>query len=248
MQFVRSTLYDIAFVAWTLLLGLSMPILWLCGSPSRTVRAVARLWVGGMVVGLKYIVGLVHVERGRENIPSEPCLIVANHQSPWETYVLTRLFPDASFVAKHEVGRIPIVGWFLKRYPMILIDRESGPSALRRMITQGRAAIAEGRSIIVFPEGTRMSVRDRVAFKRGVEFLYSELKRPVLPVALNSGVLWGPDRWFRYAGTVTVSYLPLIEPGLSRNAFRDRAEAVIQAEKDRLVSELDCEDWIEALG
>jgi 1-acyl-sn-glycerol-3-phosphate acyltransferase len=248
MQFVRSKLYDIAFVAWTLLLGLSMPILWLCGSPSRTVRAVAHLWVGGMIVGLKYIVGLVHVERGRENIPSEPCLIIANHQSPWETYVLSRLFPDASVVAKHELGRIPIVGWFLKRYPMILIDRESGPSAFRRMIAQGRAAIAEGRSIIVFPEGTRKSVRDRVVFRRGVEFLYSELKRPVLPVALNSGVLWGPDRWFRYAGTVTVSYLPLIEPGLSRNAFRDRAQAVIQAEKDRLASELDCEDWIEALG
>jgi len=248
MQFIRSKLYDIAFVAWTLLLGLTVPVLWLCGSPSRVVRAVAHLWVGGMIVGLKYIVGLVHVERGREKVPSEPCLIIANHQSPWETYVLSRLFPDASVVAKYELGQIPIVGWFLKRYPMILIDRESGPSAFRRMIAEGRKTIAEGRSIIVFPEGTRKSVHDRVEFKRGVEFLYSELNRPVLPVALNSGVLWGPDRWFRYAGTVTISYLPLIAPGLSRKEFRDRAQAVIQAEKDRLLGELDCAEWIDALG
>lgn len=248
MQYVRSKLYDLAFVMWTVIVGSSLPILWLCGAPSRHVRAVAHVWVGGIIVGLKYIVGLVHAERGRENIPREPCLIVANHQSPWETYALSILFPDASIVTKREAGQIPLVGWFLKKYPMIIIDRESSTGAFRRMIAEGRKTIAEGRSVIVFPEGTRKSVHDRVAFRRGVEFLYSELRRPVLPIAVNSGVLWGPDRWFRYAGVVTVSYLPVIEPGLPREEFRRRAESVIQAEKDRLVGNLDCADWIDAMG
>jgi 1-acyl-sn-glycerol-3-phosphate acyltransferase len=248
MQFIRSKLYEIAFVAWTVLLAPTVPILMLCGSPSRWVRGVAHLWVSGMIFGWKWIVGLRHVERGRENIPAEPCLIVANHQSPWETYVLSRFFPDASIIAKRELAVIPVVGWFLQRYPMILIDRESGPSAFRRMIAAARQTFDEGRSVIVFPEGTRKSVHDRVDFRRGVEFLYSELKRPVLPVAVNSGTLWGPDRWFRYAGTITLSYLPPIAPGLSRNEFRDCAQAVIQTEKDRLVAELESEDWLDAVG
>jgi 1-acyl-sn-glycerol-3-phosphate acyltransferase len=248
MQYLRSKLYDVLFVLWTAIVGVTLPFLWMFRAPSRTVRMVSHLWVRGMRLGLRTIVGLDYVERGRENIPAEPCIIVANHQSPWETYIFTLLFPDASIVTKYEAGQIPVVGWFLKRYPMILIDRGSGPSAFRKMIEEGRKTIAEGRSVIVFPEGTRKSVHDRIAFKRGFEFLYSELGRPVLPVAVNSGAFWGPDRWFRYAGTITVSYLPVVEPGLSRNEFHRRSEAVIQAEKDRLLAELGADEWIEALG
>ncbi len=237
MQYIRSKAFDLFAVVWTLLFAPSWLVLWLAGSPSSAIRKMAQTWIGGILLGLRSIVGLTHVERGRENIPKEPCILAANHQSMWETLALCHLFPDAAFVAKQEVSRIPIVGWHVKHYPMILIERAAGPSALRKTVAESRAALAAGRSIIIFPEGTRRRLADPVLFKRGIEFLYSELQVPVLPVALNSGAFWGPDRSFKHEGMITVSYLPPIMPGLSREAFRTRAESMLQAEKERLLAD-----------
>lgn len=237
MQFLRSKGFDLFLGLWTALVALAVPALWLFGAPARQVRAVARFWMRGVGFGLRAIVGLDYRQRGRENIPAEACLIIANHQSPWETLLLALVFPEASLVAKAELARIPVFGWFLMRYPMILIDRASGTSALRKMVTQSRAALDEGRHVIVFPEGTRKHLADPVKFRRGIELLYVELGRPVLPLALNSGVFWGPDQPVRRRGTITLSYLPPIQPGLSRQDFMQRAEAVLQTEKERLLAE-----------
>ena len=238
MQYIRSKAFDLFAVVWTLLFAPSWPILWMAGSPSRAIRKVARVWIGGFLLGLRYIVGLSHVERGRENIPDGPCIVAANHQSMWETLALCRLFPDAAFVAKQEISRIPVVGWHVKHYPMILIEREAGPSALRKTVAESRAALAAGRSIVIFPEGTRRRIADPVTFRRGIELLYSELQVPVLPVALNSGAFWSSDRSFKNKGVITVSYLPPIMPGLPREEFKARAESMLQAEKERLLAEV----------
>jgi len=248
MQYLRSKFFDVFVALWTILLCPSLPLLWLLGSPTRYLRLVSQIWVKGILVGLWYIVGLRHAERGVENIPREPCIIVANHQSPWETFALAAKFPDAAFVAKQELARIPIVGWFITNYPMILIARDGGPSAMRKFIVASRAALAEKRPIIIFPEGTRKSVAEKVEFKRGVEFLYADLQTPVLPVAVNSGVFWGPDRSLKYNGVITISYLPVIMPGLGRDKFKQVAESSIHAEKERLVNELDIGPWIWAIG
>src|ERR1035437_536938 len=181
MQLLRSIAFDVFLGVWTVLAALPVPVLWLLGTPPPRVRAAARFWMRGVMFGLRWIVGLDYAERGRTNIPQEPCLVIANHQSPWETLVLALIFPDASLVAKQELVRIPIFGWFLKKYPMILIDRASGPRAIRKMVSQTRAALAEGRHVIVFPEGTRKRLADPVRFRRGIELLYSELGLPVLP-------------------------------------------------------------------
>ena len=97
---------------------------------------------------------------------------------------------------------------------MIMVDRGGGGSAIRQLVADGRAVLADGRSIIIFPEGTRKTVSERVAFKRGTEVLYSELGAPVLPIALNSGVFWTRDG-SKCPGPITLSFLPPILPGLS---------------------------------
>ena len=166
-----------------------------------------------------------------------PCIIVANHQSAWETLALAAIFPDASFVAKQETASIPIVGWFLKNYPMIMVDRGASANAIRQLVVDSRAVLAEGRSIIIFPEGTRKSISERVVFKRGAEVLYSELDRPVLPIAFNSGLFWSRTSAMKCQGTITLSYLPPIWPGLSGEEFRQKAQALLEMERDRLVRE-----------
>lgn len=233
MQRLRSKLFDISLAVWTGLFTPALAILWLCGSPERGVRVMSRLWARGVLIGLNWLVGLTYAERGRHNIPGEPCLIVANHQSTWETLAFLILFPDVAIVAKQELLTIPVFSWFLRKSPMILIDRESGPKAVRKMVDESRAAIAQGRSVLIFPEGTRKSVSEPIAFKRGVELLYAKLDRPVLPVALNSGHFWGPGQRFKRGGTVAVTYLAPIPPGLSGSQFTRKAEQLLEAERSQ---------------
>jgi 1-acyl-sn-glycerol-3-phosphate acyltransferase len=247
MQLIRSKAFDAFVAAWTLIMSPSCIVLWLCGTPRHALRAVSQFWAKGILWGLSHIVGLRHVERGRENIPNEPCLIIANHQSAWETVALAVLFPATSFVAKQETARIPIVGWFLKNYPMIMVDRGGGGNAIRQLIADSRAVLAEGRSVIIFPEGTRKSTSERVVFKRGAEVLYAELNTPILPIALNSGVFWTRDG-SKCRGTITLSYLPPILPGLSGEEFREKAQALLEMERDRLVRESAARPALETVG
>ncbi|QRM28490.1 1-acyl-sn-glycerol-3-phosphate acyltransferase [Microvirga sp. VF16] len=231
MQRARSILFDILLTVWTGLFAPALAVLWLLGSPERGVRMTSRLWARGILVSLKWLVGLTYAERGRSNIPDEPCLIIANHQSTWETLAFLILVPNVAIVAKQELLTIPVVSWFLRKSPMILIDREGGSKAIRKMIDESRAALAEGRSVLIFPEGTRKSVSQPVEFKRGVELLYTRLDRKVLPVALNSGLFWGPDRDYKRAGTISISYLDPIEPGLSGREFIRKAEHLLEIER-----------------
>lgn len=237
MQYLRSKSFDILAVLWTLLLSPSLPILWSVNASSKYVRAVSQFWANGLMFLLRTVVNLKYVERGRENIPEGPCIVICNHQSLWETIALSTIFPEASFVAKIEILRIPIVGWFLTKYPMIMLDRSAGPSSVRKLLAASAKTISDGRKIVIFPQGTRCDVNEPVKFKRGVTALYAHLGVPALPVALNSGVFWPGDRLMRYAGTITVSYLPRIEPGLNSNEFRVLAETMISDEAMKLVKE-----------
>ena len=190
MAHARSFLFAVYWAAWTTLFLVPLVIFLLSGSPQRPIRRATRLWARGILAGLRGIVGLRYVEEGRQHLPAEPCLIVANHQSTWETLAFLVLVPDVAIVAKRELLSIPVVGWFLRRSPMIIIDRGNGTQALRTMIDEGRAAVAAGRSVLIFPEGTRGGIAAPLRFKRGVELLYGRLGLPVVPVAVNSGLFW----------------------------------------------------------
>lgn len=263
LQYLRSKLFDAFAILWTALLSPSLPILWLLGSSSHYIRLVSQFWVSGLLFGLDHIVRLRYIERGRRNIPNEACIIIANHQSTFETLVLSHLFPNASFVSKKENARIPAVGWYLKNYPMIMINRNAGNDSIQKIIQEARPILAEGRPIIFFPEGTRKNIHTPIIFKQGIKTAYRILNRPVLPIALNSGVYWPPSKKYRRktkgpyltiigsylsiitsyltnyvcSGTVIISYLPPIMPGLSEIEFTQQAQSVLQQTKEKLVSE-----------
>ncbi|GEO86492.1 MULTISPECIES: lysophospholipid acyltransferase family protein [Alphaproteobacteria] len=232
---LKSHLFDALFAVWTALFALGVPVFWLVGSPGKAIRAATRVWVRGVLFALKHVARLDYVETGRDLIPAEPCLIVCNHQSTWETIAFLVLFPDVAIVAKQELLRIPIVSWYLRKSPMIIIDRETGSKALKIMLNQSCEALVGGRSVLLFPEGTRMKELEPIQFKRGVELLYAKLGVPVLPVVVNSGKYWGPGRSGKRSGTITVSYLPPIPPGMPAELFVRKAEAQMEAERSRLI-------------
>ncbi|MET0868470.1 MAG: lysophospholipid acyltransferase family protein, partial [Pseudorhodoplanes sp.] len=182
MHYVRSILFDAAVVILTLVVAMSVPFLWLFKASSATVRAVSQVWANGILVLMKYVVGLDYTVSGRENVPDGPCIIACNHQSLWETAALCVIFPDASIVAKQELRKLPLVGWFLEHYPMILVDRSAGRQALRQMVDEARRAVGEGRKVLLFPQGTRQAIDQPMTFQSaGISALYTNLDVSVVP-------------------------------------------------------------------
>ncbi|MBS7539251.1 lysophospholipid acyltransferase family protein [Ancylobacter lacus] len=235
MQKLRSAAFVVFLVLWTLLLAATLPWLAWRRNPAQ-VRRVSRLWAGGILKGLRVLGGLGYREIGGANRPAGPALYVSNHQSAWETIAFAVLVPDVAVVLKEELYRIPVFGWFLRRSPMIDIDRAGGATAMKKMFREAREALAAGRSLLIFPEGTRRAVTERADFHRGVLLLYKALRVPVVPVAVNAGLYWPARRFSVRAGEITVSYLPPLPPGLPDEAFMTAIATLIYDERDRLVA------------
>ncbi len=235
MTYLRSKLFDLVFVLWTLILGiLTWPLLLATGTPAR-VRAFSRLWSWGIVAGLRHICSLTHREQGLEHKHADgPVIYACNHQSSWETLVLTKIIPDLAVVLKEALYGYPILGWYLKRSPMVAVDRDAGSKAMKQLLSGAKVALEDGRSILIFPEGTRQSLDAKEPYNRGIALLYKHLKLPVVPMAMNSGLYWSKSGFNKRAGEITVSYLPAIPPGLSTDEFMERLETEIRTEQAKL--------------
>ena len=200
------------------------------------VHAKTELWL------LKHIVGLDFEVRGLDKLPEPPFLVASKHQSAWETFALIPLFRDPALLMKRELFWIPLHGWFSHKFEMIPVDRDAGPSALRRMLQAARKRIKDGREIIIFPEGTRRPPGADPAYKTGIVLLYNALTVPCVPVALNSGLFWPRRQWTRKPGTVVVEILDPIPPGLPRPEFLSRLENAIETASDGLLAEAQSTD------
>jgi 1-acyl-sn-glycerol-3-phosphate acyltransferase len=243
LHYLRSILFCAMVVILTVVLSLTVPFMALFNASSPTVRAVSQVWARGIMWLFRFVLGLDYREIGRANVPDGPCIIACNHQSLWETAALSMIFPDASIVAKKELGRAPIVGWFLRRYPMILVDRAAGRQALKLMVEEAQRAVAEGRKVLLFPQGTRQAIGEPLVFQAaGISALYTSLDVPVVPAACNSGLFWGKKTLMIHSGTVTLSYLPPIAPGLNRKEFQPMLERMITKESERLAGEAGARD------
>ncbi|MCW5734792.1 MAG: 1-acyl-sn-glycerol-3-phosphate acyltransferase [Enhydrobacter sp.] len=203
-------------------------------APRPVVVAWARAWIVFVLWWLRITCGLTHRVVGLENLPAGPVIIACKHQSTWETLAFTLLFSNVAIVLKRELLWIPIVGWAMARAGNIAVARGDGASALRGLVKQARQAIAEGRSIVIFPEGTRVAPGDRRPYQVGTAALYRQLGVPVVPVALNSGLFWGRRKWIKRPGTITLEVLAPIAPGLRREAFMETLRDRIETASTRL--------------
>ena len=223
---LRSLSFNIGwYVGTTIIAIVGSPILLM---PRRCVVAWSLFWIDFCLGWLRLICRLTHRVRGMENLPAGAVIFACKHQSSWETLAFSRLFPNSATVLKRELLFIPIVGWAMARAGNIAVERGDGAAALRGLVRQARAAIAEGRSILIFPEGTRTPVGSQRPYQVGTAALYRQLGVPVVPVALNSGLFWGRRQFIKWPGVIDVEVLPAIPPGLGRAAFmatlRDRIE------------------------
>jgi 1-acyl-sn-glycerol-3-phosphate acyltransferase len=206
-------------------------------APRRTAMAAVRLWSRLVMAGLKGVIGVEIEMRGLENLPASPCLIAAKHQSMFDFIPPFDYLADPTFVMKKELMRIPIFGWICARIEMIVIDREAGSKALRAMLHDAADALAEGRQIVIFPEGTRKAPGAAADYKPGVAGVYRELNIPCTPIATNSGAIWPAHGFIRYPGKAVFEILPPIPAGLKRATFMAMLEDAVEEASMRLLTE-----------
>ncbi len=235
MILLRSLAFQAAFYLLTAALAiLGLPLL-LMGR--HRVQAYAKFWTGTTLWLLEKICGTKVEWRGLENLPCGACIIAAKHQSTLETMALTTKGTDFSYILKRELTAIPIFGWFLKGAEQVAIDRAKRGQALPDLTRQVREAIAQGRQMIIFPEGTRKRAGAPPEYKTGVAYLYADTGALCVPVALNTGLFWPRHSLSIHPGTATIAFLQPIEPGLDKQAFMKILQDRIETATAELMSE-----------
>ncbi len=186
---------------------------------------------------IRWVAGIRVEVRNADRLPKGPVLVASKHQSAWETIWFNQFLDTPAIVLKKELTEIPVLGSMINGAGMVPIDREGGAPAIKRMVIDSKAAIADGRPVLIFPQGTRVAPGEDALYHPGVFALYRSIGLPMIPVALNSGLYWSRNAFVKIPGRVIVEFLEPIEPGLDRDTFMDRLQTTIDEASDRLVAE-----------
>jgi 1-acyl-sn-glycerol-3-phosphate acyltransferase len=228
MTFLRSLLFLAGAIPVTAFFGVLVP---LAGLLSRRAGLwSAREWARWILKWCEWACGIRCEVRGWEHVPGTPAVIMAKHQSAWETLFIEASFPYQCWIVKRELLWLPFVGWGLYAIGSIAIDRKSGVAAREQIVAQGAQRLREGLWVTIFPEGTRVAVGRRGRYGIGGATLATRTGTPILPIAHNAGELWGRYAFRKHAGTVQVV---IGEPIPTQG--RDAVEVTRQVE-----------EWIEA--
>lgn len=225
MAFLRSALFALVYYLGCLITVpgalLAVPF------GEEAIIAGARRWALWHRWCAKHLLGLSTRVEG--TLPQSDALIVLKHESMYETVEILAMFDRPAVIFKKELIAIPVWGYVAKRHGVIPIDRESGASAVRQMVAAGKAAIAKGRPILLFPEGTRIAHGQSPPLGSGMAGLYRMLGLPIVPIALDSGRFSPRGSFIKRAGVVTMRVGETIPSGLKREEVEARVHAAINA-------------------
>lgn len=219
----------VATPLWAAIALLTFPL-----SPLTRYRIITTwshlvIWAADRICGIRYRV------LGSENIPREPCIVLAKHESAWETLAFQVILPPQVWVVKRSLLWVPFFGWGLAMLSPIAIDRKAGPRALNQMLQQGRERLRQGFSIVIFPEGARSAPGARATYQAGGAWLALQTGAPVLPVAHNAGTYWARNAFLKRPGLITVSIGPLmLAEGHKAGALMQNIEQWIENETRRI--------------
>ncbi len=169
-------------------------------------------WIGSTLWALKIICGLDYEVEGLENIPDEGFIIMSKHSSTWETAALQRFFGPLVWVVKRELTWIPLFGWALWAIDAIALNRGTGRKAIQQLVAESRQRMDEGRTLVLFPEGTRVMPGQHKPFKLGGAIVAQQTGYSILPIAHNAGEFWPRHSWIKWPGTVRVVIGKPIDP------------------------------------
>lgn len=233
MQKIRSFVFNGYFFTISALCAvLGLPFLL---GTRKLAFMVPKVWARLTSLGARVILGLHYKVEGIENLPEGSCIIASKHQSAWETIIFCEIFRGALFVAKRELLLLPLFNLHFLKQKTIMLNRKLGARAKEDLVRQARERVADGDRIIIYPEGTRRPIGAKPKYKQGIGAMYSALDVPVVPVALNSGLFWSRRSFEKKPGTITVSVLPAIMPGLPQPEFMKVLEERIEGKMVDLI-------------
>lgn len=236
MQAFRSLLFTAYMMASASLFGAFMTLcFW---APYRFHFAIARLWAQILFWILDRLCGLNFIVEGRERIPAGNHIVMSNHTSAWETIAQFVIFPPHVWVLKRELLWIPFVGWGLKLLKPIAINRGDAHRAVNQVVEQGKARLAEGLWIIVFPEGTRVIAGETKKFGVSGALLAAETGKLMVPFSHNAGSFWPRRGIVKKRGTIRVVIGDAISPkGKNPRQLTEEARQAIEAGLAKIAAE-----------
>ncbi|WP_191601922.1 lysophospholipid acyltransferase family protein [Marinomonas algicola] len=232
---VGSILFGVCYIVLTIVSGVISPPIALFFQPKNR-QLVLNVHNAILLALFKVFCGVTIRVKGRENlVKGKPVILVANHQCEWETYFLQVLVTPLSTVLKKELLSVPFFGWGLRMVQPIAIDRAQKSNALKQILKQGKERIEDGRSVLIFPEGTRVKVGQEKEFNKGAAMLATSSNAPILPIVHNAGYLWTSKSWRKYSGVIDVVIGPEISSeGKKTSALHEEMQDWMRAEMAKL--------------
>lgn len=243
LMYVRSTLFNVLFFGLSLVF--CVLLLWALVLPRKAAMVVIRGYFRGVALLEKIVLGLHYKVEGLEHVPAEgPYLLAAKHQSAHETMLFPIILNDPAIILKKGLMQIPMWGWYAQKAGMIAVDRSGFSKALKSMTEGARAVFAQGRPIVIFPQGTRTpphaTTKDK-PYKSGIVHIYNALDARVVPMALNTGFFWGRNKFLKRSGTATLKFLPPLPAGLEGREMLKQLETIIEPESDILMQQAEAQ-------
>jgi 1-acyl-sn-glycerol-3-phosphate acyltransferase len=228
LRILRSLAFNTAFILWTFGICFAGSPYLLLNTRSGCFR-VARQWGRGTIWLLRVLCGITHRIEGLENIPPHNHYIIAcKHQSAWDTAIFWTLLEQPAFILKRELLNIPLFGWYLARLGNLPIDRSGGGKTMKAILAQAQRIADEDRPLVVYPEGTRTAFGLKGKYQPGAAMMAAQMKRAVIPAALNSGACWGRSAWLKNPGVITLKFLPAIVPPHTARTLLASIESAIE--------------------
>lgn len=234
---MRHVAFNLCFYLFTILMAaVTVPVSLVAGD--GTVRGLFAGWARGTVWLVRHVLGAPVEIRGRENIAERPALLVSKHQSELDVALMGTVFPDYGAIAMRELDNYPLVGGIVRKLGHIKVTVEGErKNQLPEVLAGARRVHAEGRPILIYPEGTLMHPGRKSRYRGGVWHIYDDLKVPAVPVALSLALAWPRREWKKYPNPVTMAFLEPIPPGLGKQEFMALLEERIETATNALIRE-----------
>lgn len=239
MNALRSITFNLLYIFGSLFW--SIALLWaLFLPPRRCTEIISKIYGGYIALIEKYVMGLTLEMRGLENLPTDkPFIIAAKHQSAYETLKLPFMaqlnFPV--IILKKELTYLPLWGLYPRRMGLVAIDRSAGMAAMKAIADGCKKAMQDKRNVIIFPQGTRVAPGAPETYKPGLAKIYKDLQVPIVPMALNTGMYWGRNAFFKKPGKIIFEFLPPLAEGQPPLKVMAELENALEAASDKLVQE-----------
>lgn len=236
---IRSSVFNVLFYGFTFLIALTV---WFLSffTARNTVWYVLRFWGQANLVLLRVVLGARIEVRGREHLDlSRPQVIVSKHQSELDVVMLGALMWDISAVAMAELTKLPFFGRIMRKLEIVLIAVDGGPQGRTQQAIEGAERMkAQGRSMVIYPEGELMKLGAKERYRRGAAHIYGAMGVEAVPVAASLGVVWPQRSWRKNPGTIgAIEFLEPIPPGMDPDAFLAEVERRIEARTMELIEE-----------